>query len=71
MRHTICALLMLALPALADKKPIVPPDLAVNPNFSAGMLADGTLYVSGQIGQDREDQAGAGGVRGGSEDLPG
>ena len=52
MRHTICALLMLALPALAAKKPIVPPELAVNPNFSAGMLADGTLYVSGQIGQD-------------------
>jgi 2-iminobutanoate/2-iminopropanoate deaminase len=51
MRHTICALLMLALPALADKKPIVPPDFA-SPNFSAAMLADGTLYVSGQIGQD-------------------
>ncbi len=52
MRHTICALLLLALPALAGKKPVVPPELAVNPNFSAGILAGGTLYVSGQIGQD-------------------
>jgi 2-iminobutanoate/2-iminopropanoate deaminase len=53
MRYTLCALLLLALPALADKKTIVPPEFAGGTaNFSPGILVDGTLYISGQIGQD-------------------
>ena len=52
MRHTICALLVLTLPALAAKKAIVPPEIPASPNFSQAILADGTLYVSGTIGQD-------------------
>jgi 2-iminobutanoate/2-iminopropanoate deaminase len=52
MRHAICALLLISLPAMAAKKTIAPPELPANPNFSSGILADGTLYVSGQIGQD-------------------
>ena len=42
-----------ALPLAAEKKVIAVPELgAANPNFSAAMLVDGTLYVSGQIGRD-------------------
>ena len=55
MRYTLCAFLLLSAPLLAQKKPIVPPELAgpnANANFSPGILAGGTLYVSGQIGQD-------------------
>ena len=52
MRYTICALLLLTLPALAAKKVIAPPEIPASPNFSQGILADGTLYVSGTIGQD-------------------
>lgn len=52
MRHTLCALLLLSLPAIAAKKPIVPQEIPANANFSPAILADGTLYVSGQIGQD-------------------
>jgi len=53
MRYTICALMLLAWPALADKKPIVPPEFAGGTaNFSPGILVNGTLYVSGEIGQD-------------------
>ena len=52
MRYTFCALLLLSLPALADHKVISSPELAPNPNFSPAILADGTLFVSGQIGTD-------------------
>ncbi len=52
MRYTFCALLLLSLPLLADKKAITPPEFGASPNFSPGILDDGTLYVSGQIGQD-------------------
>lgn len=53
MRYSLCALFLLALPALADRKAIVPPEFAgATANFSPGILSDGTLYVSGQIGQD-------------------
>jgi 2-iminobutanoate/2-iminopropanoate deaminase len=43
---------MLSLPLLAQKKAIVPPEFGASPNFSPGVLDNGTLYVSGQIGQD-------------------
>jgi 2-iminobutanoate/2-iminopropanoate deaminase len=46
-------LLLAALPLLADKKPIVPKEMAASTSpFSPGILADGTLYVAGQIGRD-------------------
>lgn len=53
MRYSLCALFLLALPALADRKAIVPAEFAgATANFSPGILSDGTLYISGQIGQD-------------------
>jgi len=56
--RNLCALLILfALPLLAEKKVIAPAELAANPNFSPGVLVDGTLYVSGQIGRDPKTNA--------------
>ena len=53
MRHSVCVFLLVALPALADHKAVVPAEFAgATANFSPGILADGTLYISGQIGQD-------------------
>ena len=53
MRYATWALLLLSFPALADRKAIVPPEFAGSTaNFSPGILSDGTLFVSGQIGQD-------------------
>jgi 2-iminobutanoate/2-iminopropanoate deaminase len=59
-RRLLCTLSLaaiLAIPAAADKKKIVPPDWAPKPDapparFSPGILVDGTLYVSGQMGAD-------------------
>ncbi len=46
-------MMVVALPLAAEKKVIAPPELgAANPNFSAAILVDGTLYISGQIGRD-------------------
>ena len=45
-------LILMSLPLMAEKKVIAPPEFAKGGNFSPGILADGTLYVSGQIGQD-------------------
>ncbi|MBS1855577.1 MAG: RidA family protein [Acidobacteria bacterium] len=51
--RTLCFLLLLAaLPLAAEKKVIAPPEFAKGAPFSPGILADGTLYVAGQIGQD-------------------
>jgi reactive intermediate/imine deaminase len=60
MRKSICALFtitILALPLSAEKKVIVPPEFAPAagapaPMFSPGVLVDGTLYISGQVGAD-------------------
>ena len=44
---------MFSLPLAAEKKVISPPEFGGgSPNFSTAILADGTLYISGQIGQD-------------------
>jgi len=61
MRTHLCplvlsALLLTAVQA-ADRKAIVPPEFAPAagapaPPFSPGILADGTLYVAGQVGED-------------------
>jgi 2-iminobutanoate/2-iminopropanoate deaminase len=61
MRNNLCAMLLsvLLLPVLsqAAKKVIVPPEFAPKPgapapNYSPGILVDGTLYIAGQTGQD-------------------
>jgi len=49
--HIVC-LGLLALPVSAQKKPVAPAEFGTTPNFSPGILSNGTLYVSGQIGQD-------------------
>jgi 2-iminobutanoate/2-iminopropanoate deaminase len=46
-------LMLLAAPLMAGKKAINPPEFAGGSSpYSPGILSDGTLYVSGQIGQD-------------------
>jgi len=45
-------LMLMTLPLAAEKRVIAPPEFAKGGNFSPGILADGTLYVSGQLGQD-------------------
>src|SRR5262249_53719535 len=50
----LCILLLATLPLAAEKKIIAPPEIAASPNFSAAILSDGTLYVSGMIGQDQK-----------------
>jgi 2-iminobutanoate/2-iminopropanoate deaminase len=50
------ALLAAAIPALAEKKIIQPKEFAPGGPFNPAVLADGTLYVSGQIGRDLKTQ---------------
>ena len=65
MRKSICALFtfaLLSLPLSAEKKVIVPPEFApaagaAAPMFSPGILVDGTLYISGQVGADLKTRA--------------
>ena len=61
MRTNLCALLLstllLTLPLQGQRKAIVPPEFvpapgAAEPMYSPGILVDGTLYISGQIGAD-------------------
>lgn len=61
MRTNLCALLLgtlwLTVPLQAEKKVIAPPEFASSPNpaaamYSTGILVDGTLYISGQLGAD-------------------
>jgi 2-iminobutanoate/2-iminopropanoate deaminase len=49
--RTLCIFVLALLPLTAQKKVIAPPEIPPSPNFSAAILADGTLYVSGMIGQ--------------------
>ncbi len=44
--------LLFSLPLLAEKKVIQPKEFPTGRPFSPGILADGTLYVAGQTGQD-------------------
>jgi 2-iminobutanoate/2-iminopropanoate deaminase len=61
MRIHLCSLVLsvslLTAAQAADRKVIAPPEFApaagaAAPVFSPGILADGTLYVAGQIGED-------------------
>jgi 2-iminobutanoate/2-iminopropanoate deaminase len=51
---TALALLIFATTAVfaADKKIILPPGAKPGGNYSPGILVDGTLYISGQVGRD-------------------
>ncbi len=56
-RKLLFTALLLLSPLYAAKQVIVPPELAPAkgapaPNFSPGILVDGTLYVSGVTGED-------------------
>src|SRR2546428_13051510 len=44
--------LLFSLPLLAEKKVIQPKEFPTGRPFSPGILADGTLYIAGQTGQD-------------------
>jgi 2-iminobutanoate/2-iminopropanoate deaminase len=53
----LAAALLLTSPAMAQHKAIMPAELAPRPGaaaplFSPGILADGTLYVAGELGTD-------------------
>ena len=48
----VFAALAVAPPAAAEKKIIQPKQFATGRPFSPGVLANGTLYVAGQIGTD-------------------
>ena len=50
------ALLGAAMPLLAEKRIIQPKEFAPGGPFNPAVLADGTLYVSGQIGRDLKTQ---------------
>jgi 2-iminobutanoate/2-iminopropanoate deaminase len=60
MRKSVCALFavaFLSMPLFAEKKVIMPKEFApaagaAAPMFSPGVLVDGTLYISGQVGAD-------------------
>src|SRR5947209_16155514 len=50
------ALLGATMPLAAEKKIIQPKEFAPGGPFNPGVLVDGTLYVSGQIGRDLKTQ---------------
>ncbi len=57
LRTLLISAFLLTAPAFAAKKVIMPPEFAPKagapaPNYSPGILVDGTLYVAGQVGQD-------------------
>ena len=57
LRNLFLSALLCIVPLHAAKKVINPPELAPKPGspapmFSPGILVDGTLYISGQIGTD-------------------
>jgi 2-iminobutanoate/2-iminopropanoate deaminase len=52
---TIAIAALCAGPVLgAEKKIVRPKGTAAGGNFSPGILADGTLYISGQAGEDKD-----------------
>jgi 2-iminobutanoate/2-iminopropanoate deaminase len=58
MFRTLLLAALVAVTLHAEKKIINPPEFgAPSPNFSQGILADGTLYVAGQIGSDLKTNA--------------
>ena len=51
---TVAFVVCSAVIGAADRKIIRPPGAAVGGNFSPGILIDGTLYISGQAGEDKD-----------------
>jgi 2-iminobutanoate/2-iminopropanoate deaminase len=52
MRILCLSLLLPALMLAAERKAIMPPGSSPGGTSSPGILSDGTLYVSGQVGED-------------------
>lgn len=58
MFRTLLLAALLSVALHAEKKIINPPEFgAPSPNFSQGILVDGTLHVAGQIGSDLKTNA--------------
>ena len=49
---TLLALLLAVAPGFCEKRVIQPKEFPTGRPFSPGLLVDGTLYVSGQVGND-------------------
>jgi len=47
-------LILMSAGLYAEKKPIYPPGAKPGGPFSPAILSDGTLYVSGQVGRDKD-----------------
>ncbi|MBL8238894.1 MAG: RidA family protein [Bryobacterales bacterium] len=54
MRLILPLLLLLSTAAFAEKKVIAPPGTPSGRPFSPAILSGGTLYVSGQVGSDKQ-----------------
>jgi 2-iminobutanoate/2-iminopropanoate deaminase len=52
MRTLLLTLVLAVSVSAAEKKVVTPKDFPVGRPYSAGIMVDGTLYVSGQVGQD-------------------
>jgi len=52
MRTLLLTLVLAASLSAAEKKVITPKEFPSGRPYSAGLMIDGTLYVSGQVGQD-------------------
>src|SRR5882724_9539233 len=52
MRTLLLSLVVTVSLCAAEKKVVAPKDFPAGRPYSAGLMVDGTLYVSGQVGQD-------------------
>jgi 2-iminobutanoate/2-iminopropanoate deaminase len=52
MRTLLLTLVLAVSVSAAEKKVVTPKDFPAGRPYSAGLMVDGTLYVSGQVGQD-------------------
>ena len=54
MKLLLAMLILMSAGLFAEKKPIYPPGAKPGGPFSPAILSDGTLYVSGQVGRDKD-----------------
>jgi reactive intermediate/imine deaminase len=54
MKTTLALLVLLFAPLVAEKKVVAPKDAPTGRPFSPAILSGGTLYVSGQVGADKQ-----------------
>ncbi len=52
MRTLLLTLVLALAVSAAEKKVVTPKDFPAGRPYSAGLMVDGTLYISGQVGQD-------------------